>query len=71
MEILGCAQIGVAAGGVSKSTPAARMSWAKAAPSWSSLILPTNAERAPNPATPTMVLAAEPPEISTAGPMAS
>ena len=29
------------------------------------------AARAPKPATPTMVLAADPPEVSTAGPMAS
>src|SRR5207248_754381 len=39
-------------------------------PSPSSLTLPTNAARAPRLATPTGVLAAEPPDISTAGAMA-
>ena len=59
------------AGGTSKSTPAALMSWVKTLPSWSSRTLPMKAARAPSEATPTVVFAAEPPEISTAGPIAS
>ena len=35
------------------------------------MTLPTKAARAPKPATPTMVLAAEPPDFSTALPIAS
>ena len=53
------------------STPAARMSWPNTAPSWSSATRPTNAALPPNDATPTIVLAADPPEISTAGPIAA
>ena len=57
------------AGATSKRTPAARMSWAKIAPSSSSRTLPMYAARLPKDAAPTMVFAAAPPETSTAGPM--
>ena len=59
------------AGGVVKVTPAARMSWRKISPNWSSAVLPMNPDLPPNEATPTMVLATEPPDISMPGPMAS
>ena len=52
-------------------TPAARMSWPKTCPNWSSAVLPMKPALPPNEATPTMVLATEPPEISMAGPMSS
>ena len=60
-----------AAGLVVNSTPAARMSCPNTAPSWSSLTRPMNAAEPPNDAMPTMVLAADPPEISAAGPIAA
>ena len=47
------------------------MSWAKTLPNVSSRTRPTNAEVPPSDAMPTIVFAAEPPEISVAGPMAS
>ena len=56
------------AGGVSKRTPAARMSCVNTCPSWSSFTRPTNAVRTPSIDAPTTVLAAEPPEHSTPGP---
>src|SRR5688572_13448402 len=58
------------AGGVSYSTPTERMSWVNTPPSWSSRTFPTKPAVPPNDATPATVLAAEPPEDSTAGPMA-
>ena len=60
-----------AAAGVVNVTPAVRMSWPKIWPNWSSAVLPMKPAWPPNEATPTMVLAPEPPEISTAGPMSS
>jgi hypothetical protein len=54
----------------SYSTPDARMSWMKTLPRASAAILPTKADRPPSAATPAAVLAAEPPEASTAGPRA-
>ncbi len=59
------------AGWVSKVTPVARISWVKIAPSWSSRTLPKKAAWPPSEAMPAAVLPAEPPETSTAGPMAS
>ena len=59
------------AGALSKVTPAARMSWRKIRPNWSSRTLPKKAERPPRAAIPTMVFAADPPDISSAGPIAS
>jgi hypothetical protein len=47
------------------------MSWRKIRPNWSSRTLPKKAERPPRAAIPTMVFAADPPDISSAGPMAS
>ena len=47
------------------------MSWANVRPSSSFLTLPMNAAAAPKLATPTTVFAAEPPEISIAGPIAA
>jgi len=47
------------------------MSWANTLPSWSSATRPTNAAAPPNDATPAIVFAAEPPEISVPGPMAA
>jgi hypothetical protein len=47
------------------------MSWRKISPSWSSRTVPRKAARPPKLATPATVLAAEPPEVSLAGPMAS
>ena len=47
------------------------MSWRKISPSWSSRTVPMKAARPPKLATPATVLAAEPPEVSEAGPMAS
>ena len=52
----------------SNSTPALRRSCANTLPNVSSAMRPTNAERPPNAATPTAVLAAEPPDVSCAGP---
>jgi hypothetical protein len=57
------------AAGVVNATPVARMSCVKALPSLSSLTLPTKAARAPKLATPAIVLAPEPPELSIAGPI--
>ena len=57
--------------GVSKSIPTARISWLKTSPSWSVATCPTNAHCAPSADMPASVLAAEPPEISFAGPIAS
>ena len=57
------------ASGVVNVTPVARMFWLNALPSVSSFTLPTKAPRAPKLATPAMVFAAEPPEISIAGPI--
>jgi len=54
---------------VRNSTFAARMSWLKIRPNSSSETLPINAPRPPNEERPTIVLAADPPEISIAGPM--
>ncbi len=59
------------AGGETNSTPMALMSWAKTSPSWSSRTLPTKPARPPRAATPATVLAAEPPDDSVPGPMAS
>src|SRR5262249_41763355 len=56
--------------GVSYRTPVERRSCANTSPSWSSRTLPTYWARPPNDATPTIVLAAEPPDISMPGPMA-
>src|SRR4029078_354665 len=47
------------------------MSWRKMPPNWSLATLPIKPQRAPKEASPAMVLAAEPPERSMAGPMAS
>ena len=58
-------------GRFSNATPAARMSWVKTSPSWSSQTLPTKPALPPRDAIPTAVLAAEPPDISTAGPVRS
>ena len=58
------------AASTSNSTPEARMSWANTSPSWSALTLPTNPAVPPKLATPTAVLAAEPPEVSMPAPMA-
>ena len=55
--------------GVVKTTPLARMSWRKIAASASLPILPMKPPRPPSEANPAMVLAADPPETSTAGPM--
>ena len=55
--------------GVLKVTPAALISWRKMRPNSSSATLPMKAPRPPNEATPTTVFAAEPPEISMAGPI--
>ena len=57
------------AGGVSKRTPAARMSWAKTVPNSSSRTLPMYAVRLPSDAAPTTELATDPPETSMPGPM--
>ena len=58
-------------GRLSKVTPAARMSWVKTSPSWSSHTLPMKPAVPPSEAMPTAVLAADPPDISTAGPVRS
>ena len=50
-------------------TPTASRSWAKRRPVSSSLTLPMKPARTPSDATPTAVLAAEPPEMIVAGPM--
>ena len=60
-----------ASGVGSKATPIDRMSWMKACPRASSATRPRNAARPPRAATPATVLAAEPPEASTVGPMAA
>ena len=60
-----------AAGGVLKVTPAARMSWRTSGRTRRPPTLPMKPARPPNEATPTMVLATDPPEISMPGPMAS
>ena len=60
-----------AAAGVVKVTPAARMSWANTEPNWSCATLPMKPALPPNEAMPAIVLATDPPEISTPGPMAS
>jgi hypothetical protein len=54
-----------------KVTPTASMSWAYRAPSWSSATRPRKAARPPNDASPARVLAAEPPDVSLAAPMAA
>ncbi len=59
------------AGLATNSTPAARMSWPNTVPRSSSATRPMNAALPPSDATPTNVLAAEPPEISIAGPIAA
>ena len=51
--------------------PSEVMSWRKMLPSWSSLTLPMKAPRPPREASAAMVLAAEPPDTSTAGPIRS
>jgi len=61
----------LAAGVPPKCTPAARMSWANTAPSSSSATRPMNAAEPPNDAMPTVVFAADPPEISMPGPIAA
>ena len=58
------------AGTVSKSTPKARIFWAKSSPSVSFRTLPMKAARPPSEATPAAVLAAQPPEMISAGPIA-
>ena len=58
-------------GGVTNSTPVARMSWVKTSPSWSPATLPTKPARPPSDATPVAVLAADPPDTSMAGPMSA
>jgi hypothetical protein len=60
-----------ASGWEANVTPAARMSWAKMRPNSSPATLPMKPANPPREATPTMLLAAEPPEISVAGPMAA
>ena len=47
------------------------MSWRNTSPSWSVAVLPMKPDLPPNEATPTMVLAADPPEISMPDPMAA
>ncbi len=53
-------------GAFSNRAPMARMSWAKTSPSLSLATLPMKAPLPPKLARPAMVLAAEPPEASTA-----
>ena len=56
---------------VVKVTPAALMSWAKALPCVSSLTLPIKADVPPKDEIPTIVLAADPPEIIVVGPISA
>ncbi len=60
-----------AAAAVLKVTPAARMSWRNTLPNSSFAVLAMKPALPPNEATPTIVFAAEPPEISMPGPIAS
>jgi hypothetical protein len=53
----------------SKETPAALMSCVKNSPSWSSRTFPMKDARPPKDATPAAVFAAEPPEMTTDGPI--
>ena len=59
-----------AAVAVSNATPMRFMSLTKLAPSLSFFTLPMKAPRAPKEASPAMVLAADPPELSVASPIA-
>ena len=61
----------VVAGSTSKCTPTLRRSWEKTFPNVSSDTRPMYAARPPNDATPDAVFAAEPPEVSVAGPISA